>query len=210
MNRADFVASFNEIPDEGRPVSSHSGNSQTVFEDHSKENANLAARNEKFQHLPEQQTESVKHKSRAGFFSRLRRKLGLRSEELTETRSSSSVRATHIGDLEVTKKIRAPHYQCVPNPPGCIPTEVMIKVESEYEAFYFASLNRSGLEEKQTDDGANHIKEAIQHGRRNEYKNMQENAIPPSKVQICKDSKPTKVLYNNWVGPELEEFNIKC
>lgn len=210
MYRADLVASFNEISDEGRPYSSHSGNSQTVFEDHSKQNDNLAARNEEFQHLPgEQQTESVKHKTRAGFFSRLRRKLGLRSEELTETQSSMSVRAIHIGDVEVTKKIRAPRYQCVPNPPGCIPTEVMMKVESEYEAFYFAPLNRSGLGEKQMDDGANHIKEATQHGRRNENKNIQGNANLLSNVKFCEGSKPTRVLYNNWVGPELEEFNIK-
>ena len=206
MKRADFVASFNEISDDG-----HSGNSQAVPEDHYKENHNLAEQNEKFQHLPEKQTHSRNHKARAGFFSRLRRKLGLRSEELPDPRSGSSVRATRIGDVEViggglitVQKTRTPYCTCVPTPPGCIPTEVILKAEIEKEELNSAPLNRSGLGKKPTViDKGDHPREGTRHGRRNENRNIQENAVLPSNAQNCQDSKPIKVLYNNWMDPEL-------
>ena len=99
----------------------------------------------------------------------------------------------------IVRKVRRPSYRCVPTPPGCIPTEVTLK------AFYSAPLNRlAGLEEKPLAIvGANHQQQTNHHSHRNEYMSILESAIAPSNVHICEETKPTKVLYNNWMDPEL-------
>lgn len=207
MSRNMEGNSFVEISDAKSGFSHQSGNSKTVSEDGSEESDNLVKSSEEFPlFLEEKQTENRKHKKQAGFFSRLRKNLSLRLSELSEWRLRSSVRVTYIGNDEfdrkgpiIVRKVRTQSYRCVPNPPGCIPTEVMLK------AFYSAPLNRlAGLEEKPLAiDGANHEQQANQHSYRNEYKSIQESAIVPSNVRICEETKPTKVLYNNWMDPEL-------
>ena len=193
--------SFVEIANADSGFSFQSANSKTVSEDDSKESDSFVDNSEEFQ-----QGKSRKHIKQAGFFSRLRKNLSLRSGGLSEWRSSSSVRATHIENVElgreapiIVRKVRRPSYRCVPTSPGCIPTEVMLK------EFYSAPLNRlEGLEEKPLAlDGANHEQQANQHGHRNEYMSIQESAIVPSNVHIRKETKPTRVLYNNWMDPGL-------
>lgn len=140
MNRAAFVAWSSEISREENRFSCQSSNSQIVSKGKAKGNDNLAERGEELQHVPMKEREGKKHKTQTGFFSRLRKRLGLRPAELPEAGSSSSVRALHNGDVEIRKdgliivqKMRRPCYRCVPYPPGSIPTEVTLKVESEDE-----------------------------------------------------------------------------
>ena len=180
-----------------------------------KENDNLAVGKEEIQRLPDKETASSKHDSQAGRFSRLRRRLSLRSEQSSEARSSSFVRAIDVGDGEVGrnglifvgKKI-TPYYRCIPTPPGCIPAEVMLKVENGNETFNVTALNRSGLEKQpNVIDRSNHEQDAGQDGDRNASRNIQEKTF-------CSDfgkhlvknggyKNTAKVLYNNWCGLEL-------
>lgn len=77
----------------------------------------------------------------------------------------------------VRKKITS-CYQCIPTPPGYIPTLVMLKVENENETFNAEALNRSGLEEQPTViDRSNHEQEAGQDGDRIVSRNIQENTL---------------------------------
>ena len=137
-NRAAFAAWFSEISKEENRFACQSSNFQTVSKGEAKENDNLAERDEEFQHVPMKEREGKNHKTQAGFFSRLRNRLGLGLKELPEAGSSSSVRAIHNGEMEIRRdsliivqKTTTPCYLCVPYPPGCIPTEVMLKVENE-------------------------------------------------------------------------------
>ena len=209
LNEAGHDAPFSEISDEESGFACRSGNSKTASEDRFKKNDNLAGGNEEIQRLLDKETASGKHKTQAGLFSRLRRRLGLRSEQSSEARSSSFMKARHIGDgavgrnglIFVGKKVTH-FYRCIPTPPGCIPTEVMLKFENGNETFKVAVLNRSGLKEEQTVvDRSNHEQDADQHGDRNARKNIQENTLcsafgKPS-VKNGGHRNIAKVLYNN-------------
>ncbi len=202
MNKCDHVPSMDETPDEGHAHSLHPGNSQATSGDHSEAEDHLVERNGERQHLSEKQG---KNKSRAGVLSRLRKKLSLRSGQSSGPYASSAVRPTHMDGVEVGRdgpiivnKERTPRYRCVPNPPGCIPTEVMLKAEDENEACSSEPPHCSGLVDTSTViDGANHIQKACQHGNRNK------NSVIASNVQIYEGSRPIKVLYNNWIDPQL-------
>ena len=110
-----------------RPV--HSSNSRAQAEAGSESDVLL----EELQHFDQKRSEK-EQKSQAGIFSRLRRRLSLPSlpDRELPTRWTSPVSAAHIDTAEVardnliiTQDKRMPHYQCVPLPPGSIPTEFM-------------------------------------------------------------------------------------
>ena len=203
--RADYVSWNDETPDEKHTYRFHSENSQVASEaeGHPKECQG------ELQHSPEKKAESMKQKSRAGIFNRLRKRLKSRFEQLPGKWTTSSVRATSIcSDVEaggegtnVVPRKRAQCYRCVPNPPGCIPTEVMTRVE---DVFYSPPLNRPRQGEKSTDiEGTNHKQEISHDDDRNRSKNGQENTAFSLNVEImCEVNRPTKMLINNWIDPE--------
>lgn len=211
INQCGYNSSMDKTPGEGRARRFHSDNSQAASRDQSEAEGHLVEHNGEFQHSPEKQTQSKKQSRRAGVLSRLRKTLNWHSGESFGSWSNSSVRAIDIDGVEVGRdgpliehKERTPYYRCVAYPPGCIPTEVMLKEEDEIEAFNSEPLNCSGLGESSTViDGAKRTLEVRQHGERNKSKSIQENAALASNAQICEDSKPPKVLYNNWIDPEL-------
>ena len=150
---------------------------------------------EELQHFAEKRTEK-KQKSRAGIFSELRRRLALSSLPDREfpTRWTSPVSAAHFDTAEVardnliiTQDKRMPYYQCVPLPPGSIPTEVMEIAEEG---------NQPGLDPRTGNtDEANLT--------RNRKENIQQDAANGPGDQNNECCMPTKVLRNNWVLPKF-------
>lgn len=191
--RTDYVSLKDETPDEEHSYCFHSENSQAASWDNSEAEGHSKEYQGGLQHSSGKKAESMKQKSGAGIFNRLRKRLRSRFEELPGKWTSSSARATSISsDVEVegestsmVRKKRAPHYRCVPNPPGCIPAEVMMRVEG---VFYSPPLN---LPEKASSDDD-----------RNRNENVQDNASLSPNAQMCKVDRPTKRLINNWIDLE--------
>lgn len=202
----DDIPLVDETPDERHAHRFHCGNSQVASGDYSEANDHLEGKDREYQHLPSQQAERG-HKSRAGIFSRLRKKLSFRFGQVTGGSSSSALRATQIDGVSagrnnpiIVHKQRTPCYRCVPNPPGCIPTEMMLKVVDGNEPFNSELLNHSELGERVT-DGAICSRKACPLS--NNESIPVENEDLASNAHIYKDSKPPKVWYNNWIDPEL-------
>lgn len=202
--RADNVSWIDETPDDEHGYRFHSENSQAASWDNSEAEGSPTECHGELQHLPEKNAE--KHKSRAGIFNRLRMRLKSRFEQPPGARTTSSVRATRIGgDVEVGRdgtsmvhKKRTPYYRCVPNPPGCIPAEVMMRVED----IFHPAPNRPGQGERSTTtEGPNQKEETNHDDDRNRNEHVQENAAFAPNVQICKHSRAIKVLINNWIDP---------
>lgn len=176
-SRADHVFWNDETLDEQRAHRLLAENSQAASWDNSEAEGDPKKRQE-LPHSPEKEGDSMRQKSRAGIFNRIRKSLRSRFDQPLAKKTTTSVRAISIcSDLEVggegtsTKhKKRVPYYQCLPYPPGCIPTEVMIRVE---DVFYSPPLNRPGQGERFTAiEGTNYKEE----DGRNESNNGQENA----------------------------------
>ena len=177
-SRADHVFWNDETLDEERAHRLHAENSQAASWDNSEAEGDPKKRQEELPHSPEKKGDSMRQKSRAGIFNRIRKSLRSRFDQPLAKKTTTSVRAISIcSDLEVggegtsTKhKKGVPYYQCLPYPPGCIPTEVMIRVE---DVFYSPPLNRPGQGERFTAiEGTNYKEE----DGRNESNNGQENA----------------------------------
>lgn len=187
--RTDYGSWKDETPDEEHSYFFHSENSQAASWD----NSEAEGHSKEFQGELEKKAESMKQKSGAGILNRLRKRLRSRFEQPPGKWTSSSGRATSISsDVEVegestsmVRRKRAPHYRCVPNPPGCIPAEVMMRVEG---VFYSPPLN---LPEKASSDDD-----------RNRNENVQDNASLSPNAQMCKVDRPTKRLINNWIDLE--------
>lgn len=202
--RTDYVSWKDETPDEDHSYFFHSENSQAASSDNSEAEGHSKEYKGGLQHSSQKKAESMKQKSGVGIFSRLRKRLGSRLEQLPGKWTSSSVRVTSISsDVQVegectsmVHKKRAPLYRCVPTPPGCIPIEVMTRVE---DVFYSLPLNLPGQGERSTAiDGE---KTSIDDDR-NRNENVQENASLSPNAQMCKVDRPTKLLINNWIDLE--------
>ena len=161
-SRTDHVFWNDETPDEEHARRFHAENSQAASWDNSEAEGDPKERQEELPHSPEKKAGSMKQKNRAGIFNRLRKTLRSRFEQLPAKTTTTSVRAISISsDVEVgaegtsmKHKKRAPYYRCLPYPPGCIPTEVLIRVE---EVFDSPPLNRPGLGVRLTAiEGTNH------------------------------------------------------
>lgn len=209
ISAADDVSVMDITPDESHANRLDCGNSQATSGDYSETDGQLEERDGgEFQHLPQQQAEiKGAHKSRAGVFSRLRKKLSSRSSQVSGSCSSSAVCANHIDGASdgsnspiIIHKKRTPCYQCIPNPPGCIPTEVMMKVSDESKPFNSKLLNYPELSEGVI-DGARKV--CPLGDRKNNESIQDENVDLASNTHIYEYSKPPKVLYNNWIDPGL-------
>ncbi|KAJ7355111.1 hypothetical protein OS493_027900 [Desmophyllum pertusum] len=218
MKSSAVVCPIDEAPDEKHSCWVHFGNSlqtDSLAEYDSEADDELGERHEEFQHLVEKPTENRTHKiRRPGVFSQLRRRLTLRSPQvvpLPAARSSSSARSEDALEMVrdnpiMVQKTRLSCYRCVPNPPGCIPTEAMMKVlaaEEETQACH--PLNRSGLmaEIPTHIDGNKNTQKGNQQDRnRPRSVNIPENSVLPSNVQNGEHSIPT-VLRDNWVDSEF-------
>lgn len=210
MSVVDDIPFMEETPEERHAYRFHCGNSQATSEDYSEANDHLEERNREFQNLPQKQAEIRGHKSRAGVFSRLRKKLSFRFGQVPGGSSSSAVRSAHIDSVSagrnspiIVHKQRTPCYRCVPNPPGCIPTEMILKVIDGDEPFNSELLNSSGLGEGVIDGAIRSRKVCPLNGLSINESIPVENGDLASNAHIYKDSKPPKVWYNNWIDPEL-------
>lgn len=202
--RADHVSWNDETPDEEKAYQFHFENSQAAFWCNSETEGHPTECQGDLQHSPEVKAESIKQKSRAGTFNRLRKRLKSRIEQLPGKWATSSVRTASIcSDVEVgdmVHKERVPHYRYVPTPPGCIPTEVMMRVD---DALYSPPINRPGQGERSTAiKPANQKEQTHQDDRRNKNEDVPENDSLSSNVEMCKVHRPTKILINNWIDPE--------
>ena len=206
--KTDHVSWNVETPDREKAYQFHPENSQAASWYNSETEGHPKECQEDLQHSPEEKAESMKLKSRAGTFNRLRKRLKSRFEQLPGKWATSSVRATSIcSDVEVggedtnmADKKGASYYRCVPTPPGCIPTEVMVRVE---DALYSPPINRPEQGERSTAiEPANHKKQTNHDDRRNKKEDVPENASFSSNVEMCKVDRVIKVLVNNWIDPE--------
>ena len=206
--RTDHVSWNDETPDEEKAYQFHPENSQAASSYNSETEGHPKECRGDLQHSLEKNAEIVKQKSRAGTFNRLRKRLKSRFEQLPGKWATSSVRATSIcSDVEVggegtnmVDKKGASYYRCVPTPPGCIPTEVMVRVE---DALCSPPINPPGQGERSTTiEPANHKKQTNRFDRRNEKENVPEKASFSSNGEMCKVDRAIKVLVNNWIDSE--------
>ena len=209
--RTEHVSWNDETPDEEKACQFHLENSQAASWYNSETEGHPKECQGDLQHSPEKNAESVEQKGGAGTFNRLRKRLKSRFEQLPgKWAPTSSVRATSIrSDVEVggegtntVDKKEAPYYRCVPTPPGCIPTEVMMRLG---DAFYSPPINRHGQSERSTAiEPASHKKQTNHDDRRNKKEDVPENASFSSNVEVCKVDRAIKVLVNNWIDPEQD------
>lgn len=177
----------------GRGATSHSCKIQGVMKDGHRESI------EEFPSLMEGQTASNISQSRGGVFKRLRRRLASSIARQLPT-GSSSVSAINTvpsevrrNDTIVVRMERAPHYQSVPLPPGCFPSEVMMIAENQHQSSSFGQLGQMTAEM----DGFQQKQEEHQHQRVKFQENEGIEGIA-SNVQCGKPS-----MYNNWVSPNF-------
>ena len=204
--RTSYSSCNDETPDEKRTYRFHSENSQAASWDNSEGGGHPKEWQGELQHLPGKYAESMKQKNRAGIFNGLPKRLKSRFEQLPGKWTTSSVRVTHISsdveaggeDTNMLHKKRAPYYRCVPNPPGCIPVEVMMRVE---DVIYSPPLNRPGQGARSTAiEGTNYKEKASHDSVENRNEDVQENAAFSSNIQPS--NRATKMLINSWIDPE--------
>jgi len=94
--------------------------------------------------LAEGGAESRQSRSRDGVLNRLRRTLSIsrRSSQplsaVVPFNSGSEEEVGENGHISVVQKTRAPHYRCVPLPPGFIPSEVLMSLDHEDQSSHTA------------------------------------------------------------------------
>ena len=146
--------------------------------------------------------ESRQSRSRDGVFNRLRRTLSIsrRSPQslsaVVPFNSGSEEEVGENGHISVVQKTRAPHYRCVPLPPGFIPSELLMSLDHQDQSVHTAEtrnavatikLEKAG-NKSPTTAAEDDVKSArnISSGQHNVKKGI-----------------PRRVLYNNWVDPKF-------
>jgi len=151
-------------------------------------------------------TESRQSRSQDGVFNRLRKTLSI-SRQSSKSLSavvpfnSGSEEEIEKNHISVVKKTRAPHHQCVPPPPGFIPSEVLMKSDHVDQSVYSAETSWKCR-------GCNHF---AKEGNQSPTAAAEDDVN--SATNISSDLHKVKkgvrrVLYNNKVDPKFSHFPV--
>jgi len=83
-------------------------------------------------------TTSSKSQGESGVFKRLRQRFTSVSKQFSTNTSTVSVfdsSSIRVNDTIIIQTKQAPCYQCVPLPPGCIPSEMILIVDNQHQPF---------------------------------------------------------------------------
>ena len=146
------------------------------------------------------ETESDESQSRDGIFKRLRRRFFSISRQLPT--SSSTESAFHSVPVKVERnsiiiiqKKRAPIYQSVPLPPGCIPSDVMMIAENQHQASSSGHFGQTAAEMY----GSKQMQFENQRG----IETSSGAAVSAPNVQSEGCNVLPTVLHDNWVNPKF-------
>ena len=147
--------------------------------------------------------ESSESQSRAGVLKRLRNSL---SRQLsTGTSPVSAVKLYPVessrNNIKISQIQRRPLHRCVPLPPGCIPSEVMLITDNQTQAFPSASSSTENVMGNQSPGEIHGIKKKREE-EQGETVALSENAVGSSKEECKQRDVLPDVMYNNWVDPE--------
>ena len=146
--------------------------------------------------------ESRQSRSRDGVFNRLRRTLSIsrRSPQslsaVVPFNSGSEEEVGENGHISVVQKTRAPHYRCVPLPPGFIPSDLLMSLDHQDQSGHTTETGNAVATIKLEKVGNKSPTAAAEDGV-NSATNIS------SGQHKVKKGIPRRVLYNNWVDPKF-------
>ena len=161
--------------------------------------SHLGVNNEHSPPLAEGGAESRQSRSRDGVLNRLRRTLSISRRS---PRSLSAVvpfneeEVEENGHLSVVQKTRAPHYRCVPLPPGFIPSELLMSLDHQDQSVHTAETGNAVATIKFEKVGNQSPTTAA----KDDVNSATNISSGQHKV---KRGIPRRVLYNNWVDPKF-------
>ena len=146
--------------------------------------------------------ESSQSRSRDGVFNRLRRTLSIsrRSPQslsaVVPFNSGSEEELGQNGHISVVQKTQAPHYRCVPLPPGFIPSDLLMSLDHQDQSGHTAETRNAVATIKFEQVGNQSPTMPAKDGV-NSATNIS------SGQHKVKRGIPRRVLYNNWVDPKF-------
>ena len=148
------------------------------------------------------EAESRQSRSRDRVLNRLRRTLSIsrRSSQplsaVVPFNSGSEEELGENGHISVVQKTRAPHYRCVPLPPGFIPSDLLMSLDHQDQSSHPAESGNAVATIKFGKVGNQSPTAAAEDGV-NSATNIS------SGQHKVKKGIPRRVLYNNWVDPKF-------
>ena len=100
--------------------------------------------------------------------------------------------------MDVVDLESEPFGRCVPLPPSCIPSEVVIKAESYEQQIYYG--------EYESGKWWTEIEGTEQEEEQNTQETFKKKNFTASNyrnIQLREPSMPPKVMYNNWIDPDF-------
>ena len=142
--------------------------------------------------------ESRQSPGQDGVFKSLRRRLTTISRQSSKSVSavvpfnSGSEDEKEKNHISVVQKARAPHYRCVPLPPGFIPSEVLMILDHQDQSVYSTE--------------AGNVAAAIRSekvGNQSPAETTEDNVNSNTSISSGLHKVKKGVLYNNWVDPKF-------
>ena len=146
--------------------------------------------------------ESRQSRSRDGVLNRLRRTLSIsrRSPQslsaVVPFNSGSEEEVGENGHISVVQKTRAPHYRCVPLPPGFIPSDLLMSLDHQDQSGHTTETGNAVATIKFEKTGNKSPTTAAE----DDVNSATNISSGQHKV---KKGMPRRVLYNNWVDPKF-------
>ena len=146
--------------------------------------------------------ESRQSRSRDGVLNRLRRTLSIsrRSPQslsaVVPFNSGSEEEVGENGHISVVQKTRAPHYRCVPLPPGFIPSDLLMSLDHQDQPGHTTETGNAVATIK-FEKAGNKSPTTAAEDDVNSATNIS------SGQHKVKKGMPRRVLYNNWVDPKF-------
>ena len=142
--------------------------------------------------------ESRQSRGQDGVFKSLRRRLTTISRQSSKSTSavvpfnSGSEEEKEKNHISVVQKARAPHYRCVPLPPGFIPSKVLMILDHQDQSVYSTEAGNAAAAIRSEKVGNQSPAETTED-------NVNGNTGISSGLHKVKKG----VLYNNWVDPKF-------
>ena len=175
-----------------RDVTTHTseqvqGAGHSKVKDHKKESS---------EELVGKDTTSSKSQGESGVFKRLRQRFTSVSKQFSTNTSTVSVfdsSSIRVNDTIIIQTKQAPCYQCVPLPPGCIPSETILIVDNQHQPFVsVTSLTDCDMGKSPAEID----------GTKMEEENQNQRETFKKSTVVTRNGKHN-ILYNNWVNPNF-------
>ena len=141
-------------------------------------------------------TSSTESQGESGVFKRLRQRFTSVSKQFSTNTSTVSVfdsSSIRVNDTIIIQTKQAPCYQCVPLPPGCIPSETILIVDNQHQPFVsVSSLTYCDMGKSPAEID----------GTKMEEENQNQRETFKKSTVVTRNGKHN-ILYNNWVNPNF-------